>query len=109
MPSRPPLHITPDSADPARLVLSGELDLYTSQAFLDGITEALAAVGERDIAIDVAEVSFMDSSGIAALVKASRLVNDAGAHLRVERANARVFKLLDLTGVAKLLVGDGPS
>jgi anti-sigma B factor antagonist len=104
---RPPLDISADNGDTTRLVLSGDLDLYTSQAFLDRITQALASAGDRRVAVDVAGVSFIDSSGIAALVKASRLLRDAGGDLRVERANARVFKLLDLTGVAKLLVGDG--
>jgi len=48
-------------------------------------------------------VSFLDSSGIGALVQCKRLAADAGKHIRVIGAAGQVADVLNLVGVTAFL------
>jgi anti-sigma B factor antagonist len=82
--------------DQATIVLRGEFDIIGKESFVAAIATALAA-DVTDVAIDMSEVSFIDSSGVGALLEAHRL----GLAIVVHRPSERVRKLLDL-----VLIGD---
>jgi anti-anti-sigma factor len=82
--------------DRATIVLRGEFDMVGKESFVAAIATALAA-DVTDVAIDMSEVSFIDSSGVGALLEAHRL----GLSIVVHRPSERVRKLLDL-----VLIGD---
>src|SRR5688572_18470673 len=81
------------------VTLRGEID-YTNAA---GVTEAIrgAVLRERptSIRINMAEVSFLDSSGIAVLVKAMKSARETGADYLVSAPQPRVFEQLEMTGL----------
>jgi anti-sigma B factor antagonist len=86
----------------ATLALRGDIDAYTGPS----LTEYLdAAVAETDgnVTVNLANVAFVDSSGIAVLVGAAKRLRERGHELVVEEPAARVSKILEMTGVTKLL------
>ncbi len=91
------------TAEPAQavVVLSGDCDL----AVRDRMAAALlAAVDDAPVvAVDLAGVSFMDSSGLHALITAHHVAERRGRRLYVRGATGVVGALLDLTGLAGVL------
>jgi anti-anti-sigma factor len=80
------------------LILSGELDL-ASRPVLD---EALARVGQEPIealVLDLSGVSFMDSTGLHAVLAAKDLCAKHGCELLFVRGSTQVQRLFELSGV----------
>ncbi len=74
--------------------LHGELDMATVDAFLEGTVGALDTPG--DIVLDLTKLTFMDSSGLQAVVALAQRV-DGGVVLRCPPPN--VLRVLDILGV----------
>ncbi|MET7968980.1 STAS domain-containing protein [Micromonospora sp. NPDC005305] len=87
---------------PACLRLAGELDLATAPE-LNAAIDRLAAEGHRELLLDLAELTFCDSTGIAAFVRGDNLVTAAGGWLRITGATGRVARVLQVTGLAEVL------
>lgn len=67
----------------------------------------LAASTSDPVEIDMAEVAFIDSSGIRALLRLREAAGASGRRLRVRNPSSDVRRLLDLIGVTELLAADG--
>ena len=84
------------------LLVQGELDLYSNGALLDQV-HAVTAGGAK-IALDLAGVTFVDSSGLGSLVGALKHVRERGAELvLVAPADAPITRMLTLTGLDQIL------
>lgn len=82
------------------LTVSGELDLNTAPQLEHGIEEALAVEPDAAIAIDLAGCEFIDSTGIALIVRTwQRLDGGTGGRLVLSRPSDQVRRLLSITGV----------
>jgi anti-sigma B factor antagonist len=88
--------------------VSGELDLASSPA----LEEELERVAKSDatvIVVDLAELEFMDSTGLSVLVRAHQRAQDSGRRLGLVNGSQQVQRLLALTGVAdRLTLADAP-
>jgi anti-sigma B factor antagonist len=62
----------------------GRLDLEVAAAFRSRLQELIAR-GHRNLVIDLAEVSFLDSSGLGALISALKLLKTSKERRRGER------------------------
>ena len=74
----------------------GEIDIATNPTF----DTALAAAGEAGVTLlemDLSEVTFMGSTGLAALLRAQRLLRERGARLVLVRPSRAVTDLLEMT------------
>ena len=91
---------TRESPDSVVIVLEGELDV-ASAARLD--TEVARCAGQPRIVIDLSGLSFMDSTGLRALVSASEAVQDLGREFAVIPGPPQVQRLLKFTRVAERL------
>jgi anti-sigma B factor antagonist len=65
--------------------------------------EALLGRGQRQVVLDLADVSDIDAAGIGELVRAFTTMKAAGGVLQIAHASRRVRKLLHVTGVLTLL------
>jgi anti-anti-sigma factor len=83
--------------DQGKMRALGELDVATAPILLI----ALSRLEEDARVLDLEEVSFMDSSGLRALITAHRRY----PHLVFTHPSAAVRRLLDVSGVAPLLLG----
>jgi anti-sigma B factor antagonist len=75
----------------AVVVLRGELDLATRAPLADEL-QSLVAAGATSVVVDLAGVTFLDSTGLGTLLEARRL----GADLSLRNPQGRVRRLLDL-------------
>ena len=74
---------------------AGEIDAASSGAFSDELLAA-AKVGSGPIVINLGHVSFLDSSGVHALVHARQTT---GTRLRLGTVNATVYRVLEMTSL----------
>ena len=84
------------------LVLRGELDYTNAGPMAAVIRETVAHRQPRAVCVDLAAVSFLDSSGIGVLVQALHAAEGAGAGFRVRRPSDKVFDQLRSSGLLEL-------
>ena len=84
------------------VALAGELDLLAAE----GLPEVLVGVAGSTVVVDLAELTFMDSSGIAALIAARNLIREQGDDLVVSRPTGIVQRALEVTGLSEVLIVD---
>ena len=87
---------------PTRLRLVGELDMSTAPQ-LNAVIDRLAAAGERRLLVDLTDLTFCDSTGIAAFVRGDNRAAAEGGWLRVTGATGPVERVLTVTGLAEVL------
>ena len=88
------------------VVVSGEVDLATAPLLTDAVDAATASDGAATVTVELSEVTFLDSSGIAALLKGRRVADERGRAYRVVGATGTVLEVLELTGVWTHLSGE---
>lgn len=77
--------------------VSGELDLAVAPE-LDELLERLTA-DARDVVIDLAPCEFIDSSGLAVILRAHHRLDKAGRRLVMFGPSAQVLRVLSTTGL----------
>ena len=81
---------------------SGEIDLATVGQLEDALTAAMGD-GSTDVAVDLTGVTFMDSTGLRALLAANKNLSDSGHRMALIVAGGPVDRLLDISGVGQTL------
>jgi anti-anti-sigma factor len=93
------LEIVVSRANGARVVrLNGEFDLAGVPAFEQELDRA-PGPHEGTVVLDLRGLSFLDSSGLRAVLMADRKVRAGGRRCVVVRGPERVARVLELTGV----------
>ena len=95
------LHETPTGTDRCTLAVGGELDLATAAQFRTTVG-ALLGTGCRHLVVDLADTTFVDSSGLGALVGAARRA-DPGTCVVAACANPRVVRVFRTTGTDRIV------
>jgi anti-anti-sigma factor len=85
-------------ADRAVVSVGGEVDLETASQLGDHALDALRD-GSPHLVLDLAGVTFMDSTGLQVLLTIMRRAELAGGSMAVAGASRTVRKLLSLTGL----------
>lgn len=86
----------------ATIVLDGEFDMAGVARFW-GYVSAVLAPHPLSIAVDARGLSFIDSSGLMALVRARDAATDAGVAFHVRRASPALRRIAELCGLEDLL------
>ncbi len=94
--------VQPDELGSPVLHVVGDLDLATAPILLAHAEEMIAADGNDGLRVDLGAVTFMDSSGLAALVKIRNLLLEAGGALMITARSSAVDRVLHLVGLADL-------
>lgn len=92
------------SRDGRRIVVAvaGEIDIASVLAIQQHLDQAEAAHPDP-LVLDLAQVSFMDSTGVAMIMDAHRRALAAGRRFVLRRVSAQPFHVLEIVGVAELL------
>ncbi|MBC9714764.1 STAS domain-containing protein [Streptomyces sp. TRM66268-LWL] len=85
--------------DPVLVILSGEFDLLA----VPSLQETLEPLSSRRIEIDCADVRFLDSSGLGALVDQVRRSRLAGGHAAVIHVPPAMLQVLEISGCLDFL------
>jgi anti-sigma B factor antagonist len=84
------------------VVLTGELDLATAPKLRSALAD-LAGGGIVHVIVDVANLGFIDSTGIGILVADFKRLTSNGGSLAVRNAGARIYRIFEMTGLIDLL------
>ena len=101
------IHQERNGADAAVMRLSGEFDMAGCEDFETAV-RTLGQDGLRQVVIDLADLTFIDSSGIRALLDSKRRAEEQGMALVVRVPEAgQVRQVLELTGLeSHFTIGD---
>jgi anti-anti-sigma factor len=77
--------------------LDGELDLATAPLLTDAL---LDLASEREVHLDLALLTFLDSSGLHAIIKLARS-QDGDRSVVLVNPSTAVLRLLEITGIDK--------
>ncbi len=84
------------------IIVEGELDLSNADELKDVLQRELSA-GQR-VLVDLSRVTFIDSTGLAAIVNAHNNTRESGAALELcSDLRPQPRRLMELTGVLSLL------
>jgi anti-anti-sigma factor len=84
------------------IILDGDFDLSGIERFWAVFNEALAA-SPRTITLNARGLTFIDSSGLRALLQARAAASDAGAAFRVSEPSPALRRVVEITGIEDLL------
>lgn len=80
----------------------GELDISSASAFKQAL-EGARATDTCRVVVDLAGLSFIDSTGLRVLLAGKQRATAGGGDLRIRNARAEVRRLLEIAGVLELL------
>ena len=80
---------------------AGDLDVSTSHRLLSCI-DRLLAEGRSPIVLDLQAVTFIDSSGLGALVKAHKKAAPP-AELVVARPRPHIYRAMEISGILRVI------
>ena len=83
------------------LKLSGDVDLYSSPQVRKKIL-SLITKSNKNLLVDLAEVTYMDSSGVATLVEALQLTNKNSGTLRLYSLRDAIKDVFELSRLDKV-------
>ncbi|HTK16518.1 MAG TPA: STAS domain-containing protein [Acidimicrobiia bacterium] len=92
------------AAGTVTVALEGELDLANSES----VREVLREVTSRkpaQVVVNLAQLSFLDSSGIRCLIGAVQDADSSETRLEVRQPQAAVRRVMEVCGVDELLLG----
>jgi anti-sigma B factor antagonist len=88
---------------------SGEIDRDTAPQLREILERAVRQVPGGLVEVEMGDVTFMDSSGIGALLAGHRLGGSIGATVRIRHCTRPVRSVLEMTNVWHLLTGADPA
>jgi anti-sigma B factor antagonist len=90
------------AADVTTVALTGEVDVATVGQVRSALAEAIAA-GPRSVVVDLSALSFIDSTGLGALIFGFQRARDAGITFRLARPTSGVRQILVVSGVLEVV------
>jgi anti-sigma B factor antagonist len=81
--------------------VTGEVDLYSAPGLKERVAD-LVSSGRTRIAVDLAGVEFMDSTGLGVLIGGLKRCKEAGGSLALVGPREPVLKVLAITGLDKV-------
>lgn len=85
------------------LFLSGELDHHGAKGALETVVGLIDEYMPRDCVIDLSKLNFMDSSGIAVILRTQKHMNETGGKAWVEGPVGQPLKVLDASGIDRVI------
>ncbi|QNN53397.1 STAS domain-containing protein [Nocardioides mesophilus] len=90
------------STDCSVITLVGEVDLTTAEQLKQALRDAAAGVDL--VVVDLAKLTFLDSTGLAALLSGHKLLAASGGRLELRDPPAMVVKMVGIVGLDDLFV-----
>lgn len=85
------------------IVLTGEIDHHCARGHIESITSKIEAYSPKVCVLDFADVTFMDSSGIAVVINSLRNMTRLEGSLELSGLNAQPMKVFRTSGIDKLV------
>jgi anti-sigma B factor antagonist len=103
----PPFEVScVEDAEHAQLSLRGELDMSSSPVLTREL-ELVESHHPKEILLDLAELSFMDVSGLRTILDAARRARKVGSSVVIANPLPHIVRLLELTAIDQTLEVQG--
>ena len=86
-----------------RAAISGEVDHHRARAIMEELSRQIDLELPRSLTLDLEGVTFMDSSGIAVLLRAYKRTAELGGALTVRNVPEQAGKVLRAAGLERLM------
>jgi len=97
-----PLSISEEPIDQGVLVVvAGEVDIASAPTLRQRL-DSIISRGIAVLVVDILGVSFIDSTGLGALIGAAKQIQGTGGTMRVVVAEPRMLKLFEIAGISEL-------
>lgn len=80
----------------------GRLNMVSARQLKETLTE-LVGSGSTRVVVDLGETTFLDSSGLGAIIAGLKSARQAGGDLRIARPTPAVLTVFQLTNMDKVL------
>jgi anti-sigma B factor antagonist len=101
--SRFSVHTEEDHSSATVVVVAGDVDMGTAPDFEDELARAVEEHQGAGLVIDLAEVTFIDSTGLNSLVHAFERQRLLGGQLALVTDDSRVAMMLEVTRLDRVL------
>ncbi|MCL2817816.1 MAG: STAS domain-containing protein [Clostridiales bacterium] len=88
--------------------IKGDLDMLAADELRLRLDAELQKTAKRHLILDLAGVSFIDTSGLGVIVGRARKLAPLGGKVSICASNERVFRILELSGVNRIMAVRGP-
>ena len=85
------------------IYLKGELDHHGAKGLMGRLDREIEVALPLRLVLDFGAVTFMDSSGIAVVMRARQRMSAFGGTVKLRRAAPQVRKVLDAAGIGRLV------
>ena len=85
------------------VLLQGELDHHGAKGLLQQLDREIDAELPLYLTLDFKEVSFMDSSGIAVVIRCRQRMKELGGSVKLCRMSQQVRRVFEAAGVQRLV------
>lgn len=85
------------------ITLSGELDHHSAEEVRVKIDDRIDRDNIEKVILNFSGVTFMDSSGIGAVVGRYKKISNKGGNLCIAAANKNINKVFELAGLYKII------
>jgi anti-sigma B factor antagonist len=86
----------------AVLTVAGDVDLHTASMLRERAV-AVVAEGVPHLVVDLAQVDFVDSTGLSALISLLHTAQKADGSVRLAAVPDRLVRMVNMTGISQLL------
>lgn len=88
------------------ICFQGELDHCAAASALGAVEAAAEEYMPRQCRLDFSGLSFMDSSGIAVILRSDRLLRQSGGLVRIVGCNEQIRRVLELSGLGDRIIAE---
>lgn len=86
----------------ARIQLSGRFDFNSHREFRDAVDKALGSPGTTEVAVDLGNVAYLDSSALGMLLMLRDKMGGASKEVALTGVRGNVKQVLDIANFGKL-------
>ncbi|GGQ70481.1 STAS domain-containing protein [Couchioplanes azureus] len=86
----------------AHVTLLGEIDFSNADEVAQTIRDAVAEWSPEEIRVDLSDATFIDSTGLGALIEGYRATNEAESRFVVVNPSPSFRRVLSVTGLSEL-------
>lgn len=83
--------------------LKGDIDHHCARNIMLNLDRELVGRSPRQLTLDMGEVAFMDSSGLAVVLRGLRRMEETGGTIALSRVPAQAKKVFTAAGLDKLI------
>lgn len=86
-----------------KIQLKGELDHHSAKGLMNQLDQEIEAALPLKMILDFHEVTLMDSSGIAVVMRMRQRMRELGGSICLQQVAAQPRKVLDAAGISRIV------